>query len=330
MTDWNIRFRFDDGASYEHVETDVSPDMVAGYWMEPFPNEKGNSLAFGLVESMSQSDIGAALCADHGDIIKVETSKPGDELNRLREETDSLRYQVRQLTRKQTNPDMMAVNFKAHENTWKMLEHDSRLNPWAEELWKDLQEARDAYQSLDNFHNWFKSDILTALDGAPELTDEESMSVEINNDWSYRIRKTVAEMQRLQKVVELASDPKLLKLAYEPGSDLEMAFEPNWAIKSMAYSFKDTFTKGGENGEAPPNYLSMVVQIPEDEIELEVIVQKVNGERPAAKATRYKAGLEGAWGLLNDWDFGRRGDSLDAETNAWVDAWKDEVGDGGK
>jgi len=198
MTDWNIRFRFDDGASYEYACSTTNPHMVVGYWMEPFPNEKGNSLAFGLVENMSQSDIGAALCADHGDIIKVEVSDQADELDRLREETDNLRYQVRQLTRKQTNPDMMAVNFKAHEATWKMLEHDSRLNPWAEELWRDLQEARDAYQALDNFHNWFKTDILNALDGAPELTEEENMNVEINNDWSFRIRKCVAEMQRLR------------------------------------------------------------------------------------------------------------------------------------
>lgn len=246
-----------------------------------------------------------------------------DEMVTLREENENLKYQIRQLTQNRVNQDMMAVDFEGLADRY--YGGKDNLVTLNRDLYAALMEARDAYQALDNFHNWFKSDICNALDGAVELTEDEA---ELQSTYTFRIRKTVAEIRRLQKVVEMSADPKLVKLAYEPGSPFEMAFEPNWAVKAMAYSFKDTFQKGGDGDGEPPNYLSMVVQIPEDEIELEVIVQKVNGERPAAKATRYKAGLEGAWGLLNDWDFGRRGDSLDAETNAWVDAWKDEVGDG--
>jgi len=243
MNKWNIRFVFADGATYSYIydpeKYGDEDNMMAGHWREPFPNEKGNSQAFGLVESFVQSDIGGPLCAEHEEVTEVVASKVGDELDRLREENATLRYQVRQLTRKQTNPDMMSVDFKAHEATFKMLNRISHLNPWAEELWKDLQKARDAYQSLDNFHNWFKTAVLEALEGAPELTEAEEADAETNNNgYTARIYKVVAEHKR------------------------------------------------------------------------------------------HKAGLESAWSLLNDWYFGRRGDSLDAETSAWVDAWETEVGNG--
>jgi hypothetical protein len=248
-----------------------------------------------------------------------------DEMVRLREENDHLKYEVRQLTRKQANPDMMAVDFPALEERYNSgKDNVVTLN---RDLFKALMEARDAYQALDNFHNWFKGDICVAIEGAPELTDEEVDEAEQNNHgYTARIRKCVGEVKRLQKVVELSTDPKLLRLAYEPGNPLEIDLEPNWAVKALAYSFRNTFNEGGVDGKPPANYLSMVVKIPEDDIDLEIIVQKAQGERPAAKVTRYSEGLQEAWKLLNDWDFGRRGDSLNAETNAWVDDWKDEVG----
>jgi len=250
-----------------------------------------------------------------------------DELTKLREENEHLKYQVRQLTRKQTNPDMMDVDFEAHQETWGRLAHDEDLHPWAHKLWRDLKEARDAYQALDNFHNFFKSDICDAIEGAPEMTEEEIDEAEKNNNgYTARIRKCVVEVQRLQQVVELSADPKLLRMAYEPGNPLEMDLEPNWAVKALAYSFRNTFNDGGEGGKPPANYLSVVVKIPEDNIDLEIIVQKTNGERPAEKANRYKEGLQEAWNILNDWEFGRRGDSLDKDTREWTDHWEPEFG----
>lgn len=60
-------FLFADGAEYiRPVDEDFLDDIELGSWSKPFPNEEGNSQAFGMVESFAQSDIGNAIISEHG------------------------------------------------------------------------------------------------------------------------------------------------------------------------------------------------------------------------------------------------------------------------
>ena len=53
-----IIFEFDDDTRISCLEHEVDwPEgLECGIWKEPFPNEKGNSTALGLIELFAQSD----------------------------------------------------------------------------------------------------------------------------------------------------------------------------------------------------------------------------------------------------------------------------------
>jgi len=69
-----ITFKFDDGATYTYFEEDPER-LELGSWDAPFPNAPGNSTAFGLSESLEQSDLGAPLVAAHGKVVQVSVRK---------------------------------------------------------------------------------------------------------------------------------------------------------------------------------------------------------------------------------------------------------------
>jgi len=66
-----IKATFSDGAQYIRVEDDDG-SYEFGTWKAPFPNEKGNSLAYGIAETLSQSNLGAALELVHGQILFIQ------------------------------------------------------------------------------------------------------------------------------------------------------------------------------------------------------------------------------------------------------------------
>lgn len=45
--------------------------LTEGSWDYPFPNEEGNSQAFGLFESFAQSDNGWSFCEEAGNPIRI-------------------------------------------------------------------------------------------------------------------------------------------------------------------------------------------------------------------------------------------------------------------
>ena len=53
-----IEFKFEDGTLLRVLENEEwwPEGLAEGHWEAPFPNEPGNSTAFGLVELFSQSD----------------------------------------------------------------------------------------------------------------------------------------------------------------------------------------------------------------------------------------------------------------------------------
>lgn len=74
---FRITLTFEDKAVYSWIEdaADLSSDFHPGNWERPFPNEPGNSLAFGIVEVAEQSDFAGPLLAAHGDVIAVAVSR---------------------------------------------------------------------------------------------------------------------------------------------------------------------------------------------------------------------------------------------------------------
>lgn len=53
-----IKIEFEEGNEITVIEEEewYPEGLECGVWEAPFPNEKGNSTAFGLIEGLSQSD----------------------------------------------------------------------------------------------------------------------------------------------------------------------------------------------------------------------------------------------------------------------------------
>ena len=51
------------------------PYLEEGSWTPPFPNEKGNSQIYGLVESFSQTHLGDTMIDEYGPIIEVRINR---------------------------------------------------------------------------------------------------------------------------------------------------------------------------------------------------------------------------------------------------------------
>jgi len=188
MKQYNIRFKFADDARYEAVSGLLDESEIkTGHWMEPFPNTKEDSQAFGMVETFSQDDLGEAMIENHGEVVAVEVSEVGDELDQLRQTNTTLRWHVRTLSREQANCDMMAVDFPRLEGTYNMVKDDPRLSPIADDLFKALMEAKAAYQAFDNSYNFFKNELSVALEGSPEMSDDEDDLA--NNTWVGMVEK---------------------------------------------------------------------------------------------------------------------------------------------
>ena len=51
-----ITYHGNNGTIYSVIEEYEEDDMIeCGHWVEPFPNEEGNTTAFGLCECLAQS-----------------------------------------------------------------------------------------------------------------------------------------------------------------------------------------------------------------------------------------------------------------------------------
>jgi len=69
---WYTTYVFEDGARYTPApDSDIYLGMKEGRWTRPFPNESGNSYAFGSIEVLASGDIGSLLIDRHGDIVEV-------------------------------------------------------------------------------------------------------------------------------------------------------------------------------------------------------------------------------------------------------------------
>ncbi len=70
-----IRIECNDGDAYEYTEPDSFWDNIQyGRWEAPFPNEVGNSWAYGIAEYFCQADIGTI---QYGikDVVAVEVKE---------------------------------------------------------------------------------------------------------------------------------------------------------------------------------------------------------------------------------------------------------------
>lgn len=54
---------------YREVYGEMPP---VGIWRQPFPNERGNSFAYGQYESFMQGDVGPMLVEQHGGVTIVQ------------------------------------------------------------------------------------------------------------------------------------------------------------------------------------------------------------------------------------------------------------------
>lgn len=188
---YNIRFLFADNTRYEVIKHSSEGILRTGRWMEPFPNTKKDSQAFGMVENFSVYDLGEAMIEEHGDVVEVEVVESGNELDQLRRENRSLRWHVRSLSAKSDKCSMMAVDFPAFEKrvkatTEKVVPTDNLL-ALIHDQWDALVEAKDAYQCYDNSYNFFKNELSIALEGSPEMSEDEEDLV--NNTWVGMVEK---------------------------------------------------------------------------------------------------------------------------------------------
>lgn len=71
MKKYRVTWHFADGAIYSYILSDSRDDNIeTGDWTHPFPNEEGNSFAYGLWEADFQEYVGAAVALEHGDPIR--------------------------------------------------------------------------------------------------------------------------------------------------------------------------------------------------------------------------------------------------------------------
>lgn len=75
---YRLTLTFEDRASYSYLldPSEVTPHVRCGVWKHPFPNEPGDSFAFGVVEAAAQSDFVAPLLAAHGAVVAVTVERP--------------------------------------------------------------------------------------------------------------------------------------------------------------------------------------------------------------------------------------------------------------
>jgi hypothetical protein len=184
---YNIRFKFADDARYEIVENENTEHLKVGHYMEPFAS---SSLERILVDVFSQDHVGRVLTKDHGEVVALEISEAGDELDQLRQTNSTLRWHVRTLSREQANCDMMSVDFPAFEKRVKAISDTvptDNLLALIHDQWAALEEAKAAYQAFDNSYNFFKNGLAVALEGSPEMSDDEDDLA--NNTWVGMVEK---------------------------------------------------------------------------------------------------------------------------------------------
>lgn len=210
MKTYTIRFKFADDARYEVLHQPEDGRLRDGHFMEPFPNTTKDSLAFGLVETFAQCDLGEDLIEEHGDVVAVEIVETGeDELNQLRRANSILRWHVRSLSATSDNCSMMSVDFPAFEKRVKAVMGSvvptDNLLALISDQWDALQEAKAAYQAFDNSYNFFKNELSCALEGSPEMSDEEEDLK--NNTWVGMVEKLMeAWTQSKERIADLEHD----------------------------------------------------------------------------------------------------------------------------
>lgn len=70
-----VTYFFERAIIQEEEKEDEWYHLEEGDWTKPFPNVMDNSTAFGLEESLSQSDHGFALFDQYGELNRIVTSK---------------------------------------------------------------------------------------------------------------------------------------------------------------------------------------------------------------------------------------------------------------
>jgi hypothetical protein len=72
MKKYRITYESDNGTIYSYIDQYFDDGLKVGEWKYPFPNEKGDSTAFGLVECFEQGD---HIPYEFGKIIRVEVEE---------------------------------------------------------------------------------------------------------------------------------------------------------------------------------------------------------------------------------------------------------------
>ena len=56
MKKYRITYETKQGSVYSYIDDGYEDGLQEGEWFYPFPNEQGNSTAYGLAECLAQSD----------------------------------------------------------------------------------------------------------------------------------------------------------------------------------------------------------------------------------------------------------------------------------
>jgi hypothetical protein len=137
-------------------------------------------------------------------VVALEISEAGDELDQLRRANSTLRWHVRSLSATSDKCSMMAVDFPAFEKRVKAVIGNvvptDTLLALISDQWDALQEAKAAYQAYDNSYNFFKNELSVALEGSPEMSEDEHDLA--NNTWVGMVEKLMEAWIAAKKRIE--------------------------------------------------------------------------------------------------------------------------------
>jgi len=71
---YRLTFESDKGSVYSYIDRYFEDGLEVGEWRAPFPNEPGNSTAFGLCENLLQSDY-CPTCFYEEPIVRVKVEE---------------------------------------------------------------------------------------------------------------------------------------------------------------------------------------------------------------------------------------------------------------
>lgn len=80
MLTYRLTFEGDKGSVYSYI--DRYDSLEVGEWGIPFPNEEGNSTAFGLCENLMQSDGCPSCFYSYENIIRVKVEEVNESVKK--------------------------------------------------------------------------------------------------------------------------------------------------------------------------------------------------------------------------------------------------------